>query len=110
MLEGNSKIEGGADFCSGLKLGHASRTKYMFWLSGVGLQLAVLIPMWYFWSKGEKIMDLVRGKERLDEEERERGAYEDVGVEEEAFLVGEEEDIELDEEQHLHDKESFEMK
>jgi hypothetical protein len=35
----------------------------------------------------------------------------DVGVEEEAFLVGDEEEIELDEEQHLHDKkEDLEIK
>jgi hypothetical protein len=74
----------------------------MFWLSGVGLQLAVLIPMWYFWSRGEKILDVVGPKETSDGAER--GQYEDVGIEEEAFLVGEEDDIELGEEQHLHDK------
>ncbi len=85
----------------------------MFWLSGVGLQLAVLVPMWYFWGKGEKILDVVRGKGGKDSGERELGEYEDVGVEEEAFLVGEEEEeIELDEEQqHLHDKKGdIEMK
>ena len=74
----------------------------MFWLSGVGLQLAVLIPMWYFWSRGKKIIDVIGAKESNNGAER--GQYEDVGVEEEAFLVGEEEEIELDEEQHLHEK------
>jgi hypothetical protein len=102
-------MEGNADFRSGLKLGHASKTKYMFWSSGVALQLAVLIPMWYFWSRGKKIKDIVGAKESNDGAER--GEYVDVGVEEEAFLVGDEEEIELDEEQHLHDKkEDLEIK
>jgi hypothetical protein len=34
----------------------------------------------------------------------ERGGYEDAGVEEEAFLVGDDEEIELEEEQTLRDK------
>ena len=81
----------------------------MFWLSGVVLQLAVLIPMWYFWNRGKKIMDVVGAKESTGSAER--GHYEDAGVEEEAFLVGEDDDIELDEDQPLHDKkEDFEMK
>ncbi|KAE9362868.1 iron reductase domain protein [Stipitochalara longipes BDJ] len=101
-------VLGNVNVAFGLKLSHGSRTKYMFWLSGVGLQLAVLIPMWYFWSRGKKIMDVVGAKEITGGAER--GQYEDVGVEEEAFLVGEEDDIELDEEQRLHDtKEDLDM-
>jgi hypothetical protein len=79
----------------------------MFWLTGIGAQLAALIPMWYFWSRGKKIMDVIGAKNIKGGVER--GGYEDVGVEEEAFLVGEEE-IELDEEQHLRNKEDLETK
>jgi hypothetical protein len=74
----------------------------MFWLTGVGVQLAALMPMWYFWSRGKKILDVVRAKEI--KEGMERGGYDDAGVEEEAFLVGEDEEIELEEEQPLQDK------
>jgi hypothetical protein len=74
----------------------------MFWLSGVGLQLAVLIPMWYFWSRGRRVFDVIGGGEVVDGAERRQ--YEDAGVEEEAFLVGEEDDIELDEDHRLDDK------
>ena len=74
----------------------------MFWLTGVGVQSAVLIPMWYFWSRGKKILDVVGSKETKGGEER--GGYEDAGVEEEAFLVGDDEEIELEEEQTLRDK------
>jgi hypothetical protein len=45
---------------------------------------------------------VVRAKE--NKESVERGGYEDAGVEEEAFLVGEDEEIELEEEQPLQDK------
>lgn len=64
----------------------------MFWISGVLVQLAALVPVWYFWNKGKKILDVVGGKERPEE----RGEY--AGVEQEAFLVGDDDEMELDEE------------
>jgi hypothetical protein len=91
-----------ANFGSGLRLGHASSTKYMFWITGIFIQLAALIPMWYFWSKGKKIVDVVGGKESVEE----GGEYE--SVEQEAFLVGDDDEIELDEERDK--KEGLEMK
>ncbi len=77
---------------SGLRLSHGSTTKYMFWLTSVFVQLAVLVPTWYFWSKGKKILDVVGSKKNVGDD----GDYE--SVEQEAFLVGDDDEIELDDE------------
>ena len=58
------------------------------------VQLAALIPTWYFWSKGKKILDVVASKKNVNKVDGEYGV-----VEQEAFLVGDEDEIELDEEQ-----------
>ncbi|KAG4420487.1 hypothetical protein IFR04_006407 [Cadophora malorum] len=44
----------------GLKLGHATSTSFYLWFGALCLQLCILIPMWYFWSKGLTIMDVLK--------------------------------------------------
>lgn len=87
---------------SGLKLGHASWITYLCWLAAVVVQLTFLVPMWHFWSKGKKIMDVVAPNKDAKE------GVEYASVEQEAFLVGEDDDIELEDERDK--KEELERK
>jgi len=47
----------------GLRLAHASWFKFLVWFVILGIQLAVLLPMWYFWSKGRTILAVLQGRE-----------------------------------------------
>lgn len=85
-----------ANGCRGLVLSQASGTKFYLCFTHVSIQIAVLVPMWYFWSQGQTLKDAVtKGELSTDYQ----------SVEQEAFIV----DDEFDEEE-TGTKENVELK
>jgi len=89
MLVGNLNVG------LGLRLAHAPQFKFVVWFVSLGVQLATLLPMWYFWSKGRTILDVLGNKQSSLNHE----GYQSVDTG--AFVIDEElydenEDVELD--------------
>ncbi|KAL2066753.1 hypothetical protein VTL71DRAFT_2825 [Oculimacula yallundae] len=66
----------------GLKLGHATSTSFYLYFGGLSLQLTILIPMWYFWSKGLTIIDVLKTNDI-----RRKSGAESAGAESEYAIV-----------------------
>jgi len=65
------------------------------------VQLAVLLPMWYFWSKGRSVMNVVEGKDPSKQ------TMEYVSVEQDPFIL---EDDDLDDEEGIMKGRDLEMR
>lgn len=80
----------------GLRLARASHTKFFLWLGCVCLQLALLLPMYYWLAKGRTLTHVLgrsTGNARAPSPEAEYAP-----VEQGAFVVDDEEDeLDLDE-------------
>lgn len=66
----------------GLKLAGAHKKPYIIWIFSLLLQLAILVSIWYFSSKGKSILSSVKQGRKKD-----NSGYENV--EQDAFIVGE---------------------
>ncbi|XMA10274.1 hypothetical protein WAI453_003065 [Rhynchosporium graminicola] len=82
----------------GLNLAHASSLSFHLYFSALILQLAILLPMWYFWSRGLSITDVLEergqsGSKRVVEGGG-RGGEEYVSVEQDPFIIDEDDILE----------------